>query len=142
MHVRIRISLAGVALLVAACQAQGLDGISGATARTAQVAATCADYQPCRVAGTLSFRPRAGGAPEAMIVRSDGSCVPLLLGRRQVDIARRSAGKPVVADGLALVRLSDGPAETLENGYFDRWLPVGFCPGVRVVLYVRTMSAA
>lgn len=46
----------------------------------------------------------------------------------------------MTVEGLALLRFSAMPVETLELAYFDRWLPEGLCPGARMVLYVRALK--
>lgn len=125
-----------LALAAAGCHPPGLR-VDALPARAG--GAVCLDYQPCLVTGTLLYRALGGGRAEAAVTRADGSCVPLLLSEGQRRAAARLVGRAVAAEGLSLVRLADGGAETLEVAYFDRHLSPGACAG-RTVLYVRSLA--
>lgn len=108
---------------------------ASATARTG-----CSTYQPCQISGELYARIAPGERIAATITRADGVCVPLLLGKGQFRAAASLSGGAVTVEGLALLRFSAMPAETLELAYFDRWLLEGLCPDARMVLYVRALK--
>ncbi len=98
------------------------------------------DYQACRLTGVVFTRRSAGNRTAATLTGRGGGCVPLLLDDKQYAAISRASGREVIVEGAALVRLVDGPPETLGVSYFDRFLATGVCAGQRLVLYVTKVN--
>lgn len=137
MQVHPRLKLVLILGLLSGCQTLPASVPRAGRASAKTTTATCIDYQPCRVRGTLRVVGRAGEHTEATITQSDQRCVPLLLSRRQVGKLGWSSGKVVTFEGLALVRIEDPGDITLAIGYLDRWMPTDVCLENKTVIYVE-----